>query len=113
MKSQLEAFAKDKARNGDKGVIIGEAGVAELVTCVYKSDPLSVVSEVDIDFIAFSNNRHAVKEKFNSFETKFDVLVSNFKSNHYELPSIETLIALQLLNAANIGENQSVSIPAA
>lgn len=113
MRSQLHGHACKLVRNFGADKVQNEIGAAAIVSVSHLHDPLSVVSEVHADFFELVNCKNGANESFKSFETLFDALVSQFFASWRRYIFLEPLVALQLLNAANVNDSQRASILAA
>ena len=113
LQSQLYGRAVDLVSKVTDAQLQGDNGALYIARAIYKTDPLSALTDGFMKFQSVLNTRRGPNETFRNFESRFDAAVSRFHTSSTEDKLSPSLIAFLLLANANVEDNHRISILAA
>ena len=85
-------------------------GADKIVAALYKRDPLSAVSHLFNDFSSLLETKRGKNESYKNFESRFSAQMSRYNAHGKSIELPESIVALLLLNKADVGDSQRVPI---
>ena len=113
LKSQLFGRAADIGEKVTEEELKSANGAIKLAKAVFKIDALSQVNTMSEEFSKLLSTSRGEREKMKSFESRFEAQVCRFNESSGSSILPDALLALLLLNNANVENNQRVSVLAA
>ena len=113
LKSQLFGRAADLVKKLSDEDIMGNNEALRIAAVIYKTDPLTVLTDSFSKFQSLLNTRRGFTETFKTFESRFDAAVSRFNAASPSAKLSQSLISFLLLANAAVDDNHRVSILAA